>query len=594
MPSSRGSLAPVPDDASSRARLASWYAQGPSDGLGDRLLMFDNGATGPLELLRVRPDFALVPEFERRLRQRVERLGSFAHPAFAQVRAVNHLDNGEGLTVVSAHVPGTRLSELFRSARPQSGMHPASARWAMRELTVALAELHRQGRDIAHGSLAPDRIVITAERHLVITDYVFADALQGMNLPGERLWSELALVTAPAGGPLDQRSDVIQLALTVMGLVTGRRVSPAEYVQQLPELLDEFSAAAARRAPDLATSIRAWLEQALLPSGFDSAVDAELALLDTPGLPMPVAVAAAPAPATAAAPAPAAPPADLPSPHPPSPVELPQPADLRDRPPTHTAAAGEDLVPVRTSPRLRRAVAALAIVALVEAAVIAGLWSRAPERPAQSRINIETGSPGDAVFIRDRQVGVTPLDLQIEPGTTSVRVVGQPPLPATGAVLATSQAAPARVQAAATPAPPPAPRSGGVQIIAPIALQIVEGERVLGSSAAGPVFAAPGVHNLELVNNALGFRTRQTVRIVAGRVVPLRVEPPKGAISVNAQPWAQVLIDGKVVGDTPLANVPLALGEHEVVFRHPQLGERRQKATVQAGVQTRVSASFNP
>ena len=54
------------------------------------------------------------------------------------------------------------------------------------------------------------------------------------------------------------------------------------------------------------------------------------------------------------------------------------------------------------------------------------------------------------------------------------------------------------------------------------------------------------------------------------------------------------VIDGKVVGDTPLANVPLALGEHEVVFRHPQLGERRQTAMVQAGVQTRVSASFNP
>lgn len=592
MPSSRGSLAPVPDDALSRGRLASWYAQGPSDGLGDRLLMFDNGATGPLELLRVRPDFALVPEFERRLRQRVERLGSFAHPAFAQARAVNHLDNGEGLTVVSAHVPGTRLSELFRSARPHGGMHPASARWAMRELTVALADLHRQGRDIAHGALAPDRIVITAERHLVITDYVFADALQGMNLPGERLWSELGLVTAPAASPLDQRGDVIQLALTVMALVTGRRVSPAEYVEQLPELLDEFSTAAARRAPDLATSIRAWLEQALVPSGFDSAVEAELALLDTPGLPMPVAVPAAPA--TTAAAVPAAPsPEPLPS-QPPSPAELPQAADLRGSPPTQTTTTPSDTpAPVRPSPRLRRAVAALAVVALVEAAVIAGLWSRAPEGRAQSRVNIETGSPGDAVFIGDRQVGVTPIDLPIEPGTTSVRVVGQPPLPAAGTVLATSQPAPARGQAAAAP-PRPAPRSGGVQIIAPIALQIVEGERVLGTSGGGPVFAAPGVHNLELVNNALGFRTRQTVRIVAGRVVPLRVEPPKGAISVNAQPWAQVLIDGKLVGDTPLANVPLALGEHDVVFRHPQLGERRQKAIVQAGIQTRVSASFNP
>jgi hypothetical protein len=54
-----------------------------------------------------------------------------------------------------------------------------------------------------------------------------------------------------------------------------------------------------------------------------------------------------------------------------------------------------------------------------------------------------------------------------------------------------------------------------------------------------------------------------------------------------------VFIDGRAVGDTPLANLPIALGEHEIVFRHPQLGERRQKAVVQAGGLTRVSASFN-
>ena len=38
--------------------LASWYTQGRSDGLGDRLLMFDNSGTASLELLRFRPEFA--------------------------------------------------------------------------------------------------------------------------------------------------------------------------------------------------------------------------------------------------------------------------------------------------------------------------------------------------------------------------------------------------------------------------------------------------------------------------------------------------------------------------------------------------------
>jgi hypothetical protein len=33
-------------------------------------------------------------------------------------------------------------------------------------------------------------------------------------------------------------------------------------------------------------------------------------------------------------------------------------------------------------------------------------------------------------------------------------------------------------------------------------------------------------------------------------------------------------------------------GEHEIIFRHPQLGERRQKTIVRSGVETLVSANF--
>ena len=67
---------------------------------------------------------------------------------------------------------------------------------------------------------------------------------------------------------------------------------------------------------------------------------------------------------------------------------------------------------------------------------------------------------------------------------------------------------------------------------------------------------------------------------------------PDGRLNANAQPWAQVLVDGRPIGDTPLANVAVPVGDHEVTFRHPQLGERRQRITVQAGTLTRVSASF--
>ena len=119
-----------------------------------------------------------------------------------------------------------------------------------------------------------------------------------------------------------------------------------------------------------------------------------------------------------------------------------------------------------------------------------------------------------------------------------------------------------------------------------------EGERVLGSSADGPIVTTAGVHELDLVNSALGYRSHQNVTIKAGQIVSLAITPPEGRLSINASPWAQVWIDGKPVGDTPLANLSTAVGEHEITFRHPQLGERHETALVRSGALTRVSAAL--
>jgi len=57
-------------------------------------------------------------------------------------------------------------------------------------------------------------------------------------------------------------------------------------------------------------------------------------------------------------------------------------------------------------------------------------------------------------------------------------------------------------------------------------------------------------------------------------------------------PWAAGWLDGNSLGDTPLGNVMVPAGEHELVFRHPQLGERREKALVRADGATRVAVTF--
>src|SRR5580765_6183913 len=115
--------------ASAQAPIASWYAQGLSDGLGDRLLMFDNTAAASLELLRFRTTLANAPGFERTLRDAVQRLSAFKHDAFTQARSVQRLEGDDGLALISTHVEGKRLSDIFSRTDRHDGMHPAFATW---------------------------------------------------------------------------------------------------------------------------------------------------------------------------------------------------------------------------------------------------------------------------------------------------------------------------------------------------------------------------------------------------------------------------------------------------------------------------------
>jgi hypothetical protein len=135
-------------------------------------------------------------------------------------------------------------------------------------------------------------------------------------------------------------------------------------------------------------------------------------------------------------------------------------------------------------------------------------------------------------------------------------------------------------------------RSGGIRWSSPFDLNVFEGDRVLGSTADGPLVLTAGEHQLDLVNAALGYRAHQTVSIRPGAIVAMTLTPPPGRININAQPWAHVLIDGSPIGDTPLANVSVPLGQHTVTFQHPDMGERRETVTVRADATARVSTSF--
>jgi hypothetical protein len=221
----------------------------------------------------------------------------------------------------------------------------------------------------------------------------------------------------------------------------------------------------------------------------------------------------------------------------------------------------------------------LALVAVGEGLLIAGLFTR----PTSVVI---APPPPRATLLATQLPAVINIP---EPTTTPAAAEPAAPAAARPTDAAPSSAPRSDAAPADRPAAPAGNRFGGVKLACPIELQVFEGTNLLGSTA-GPIALNEGAHTLDLVNDTLGFRTQRAVTVRAGQLTNLNVPLPDGRVSINAVPWADVTIDGNPAGQTPLANLVLRIGQHDVVFRHPQLGEQHQTITVKVDGLTRVSA----
>ena len=136
------------------------------------------------------------------------------------------------------------------------------------------------------------------------------------------------------------------------------------------------------------------------------------------------------------------------------------------------------------------------------------------------------------------------------------------------------------------------PRSGWVSAPAAIPLEIREGGKLVGSTASERILMPAGEHALEFVDASLGFRVAKTVNVVAGQTQNVDLQLPESPISINAIPWAHVWLDGRPLGETPIGNVTTSIGSHDVLLRHPQLGERRLTAVVTTKEPARVAVDM--
>jgi PEGA domain len=205
---------------------------------------------------------------------------------------------------------------------------------------------------------------------------------------------------------------------------------------------------------------------------------------------------------------------------------------------------------------------------------------------APGRMSIVTDPPGVRVAVDGRARGVSPLVIDglsaaehtvgvMSDAGSAQRTVGVANGATTEVVFSLPRTA--------------APVGGWIAVSSPFPVDVLEHSEVIGTSGTSQIMLAAGAHDVVLRNDSIGFEERRKIDVVPGAVASIEVVPPTATVNVNARPWADVSIDGASAGQTPLANVALPLGPHEITFRHPQLGERTERIVVTAKGANRVA-----
>jgi hypothetical protein len=151
---------------------------------------------------------------------------------------------------------------------------------------------------------------------------------------------------------------------------------------------------------------------------------------------------------------------------------------------------------------------------------------------------------------------------------------------------------PAPVERAAPP--PHAPRGASAKLnlrTVPSGLVVKLGARVLGKTPLVGVPLPLGHHTLSVQNTALGISKTLTVDAADASPINESLTVGKATIRVNSRPWAEVFIDGRSVGNTPVQR-PVYEGKHEIRLVSPEAGERTELIELKPGEEKDLRVKF--
>ncbi len=224
-------------------------------------------------------------------------------------------------------------------------------------------------------------------------------------------------------------------------------------------------------------------------------------------------------------------------------------------------------------------------------------------------VEVTTGPAGVAAFVDGTYRGLTPLRLSLAPGPHAIELqrpdaepVSVPVTLAPGMKLSQFVDMPLAMNFGLDGDDPSGVGqfaelpgrlvdTGSVSVVSEAVLQIVEGDTPLGTSR-DTLELPVGPHDLTLIDETSGIYTTRSIVVDMKKPAVLKVAMPTGVLAVSATPRAEVWVDGNRRGETPISALTLRAGAHDVVFRHPDLGDHKRAVVVTAGNVLRLNVDL--
>jgi eukaryotic-like serine/threonine-protein kinase len=205
------------------------------------------------------PDTEATPELAERFVREIKVVASLDHPYIASLRTALRVDSQ--LLMIMECVEGSSVDQKLRGTKMDVGQ----AVHYTTQVLDALGYAHRRG--VVHRDVKPSNILISADNNVKLTDFGIASRSGDPRLTATGMAVGSLYYMSPEqvrAMPLDARSDLYSVGVTLYEMVTGKRpIEGDSFYAILRAHLEQKPLPAIQLAPHLPTELSHVLEKAL-------------------------------------------------------------------------------------------------------------------------------------------------------------------------------------------------------------------------------------------------------------------------------------------------------------------------------------------